>query len=148
MKTVLILIFGLFLLNGCINSSDNETELVDEEQLDGIQEPQNVEEALLMQNQKDTSTTGSEEFKEIKKKIEKEYGTQWDFCNCVYLNDSLDHFVKNGGDIDDKFMDRFDEVEKHCKSFLVMDGNRTPDERAAHDRKIQKCLKSYKARKK
>jgi hypothetical protein len=147
MKTILILLFGFFLLNSCVNSSENEEDLNDQNQ-EELAEPQNVEEALMMQNQKDTSTTGSEEFKEIKKKIEKEYGTQWDFCNCVYLNDSLDRYVKKGGEIDDKFMNRFDEVEKHCKSFLVMDGNRTPDERAAHDRKIQKCLKAYKNRKK
>jgi hypothetical protein len=38
-------------------------------------------------------------------------------------------------------MDRFEEVDKRCKSFLVMDNIRTPEEREKHDKKIRRCLK-------
>ena len=80
------------------------------------------------------------DFKENKAKIEKKYGEQWDFCKCVVLNDSIDKAVK-AGNVDDKLMERFDEVDKRCKSFLVMDNSRTPEERMLHDKKIAKCLR-------
>jgi hypothetical protein len=105
-----------------------------------IEIPETPEEAILQKKEIDTSTTGNAEFKENKKKIEAIYGEQWDFCKCVVLNDSLDKAAKNG-DMDDKFMDRFEEVDKRCKSFLVMDNIRTPEEREKHDKKINKCLK-------
>ena len=98
------------------------------------------EEAIIQNKEADTSTTGNEEFRENKMKIEAIYGEQWDFCKCVILNDSLDKAAKSGT-MDDKFMDRFEEVDKRCKSFLVMDNIRTPEEREKHDKKIRRCLK-------
>lgn len=81
-------------------------------------------------------------FVENKKKIEKKYGTQWDFCTCVRLNDSLDRVIKEGGEMNDNFMKRFDEVDSKCKAFLVMSPNQTPEERANHEKKILDCLKN------
>jgi len=105
-----------------------------------VEEAETPEEAILQKKEADTSTTGNSEFKENKIKIEAIYGEQWDFCKCVVLNDSLDKAAK-AGDMDDKFMKRFDEVDVRCKSFLVMDNIRTPDEREKHEKKIKKCLK-------
>ncbi len=105
-----------------------------------VEAPETPEEAIIQKKEADTSTTGNAEFKENKKKIEVIYGEQWDFCKCVVLNDSLDKAAK-AGKMDDKFMERFDEVDTHCKSFLVMDNIRTPEEREKHEKKIKKCLK-------
>ena len=106
-----------------------------------VDTPENPEAAMLQVKQADTSTAGNAEFKENKLNIEKIYGEQWDFCKCVVANDSLDKAVK-AGDITDKLMERFDEVDIKCKSFLVMDNTRTPEERAKHDKKIRNCLRA------
>lgn len=85
--------------------------------------------------------TIQKDFVENKKKIEKKFGTQWDFCTCVKLNDSLDRVIKEGGEMDDNFMKRFDLIDTKCKAFLVMSPNQTPEERAMHEKKIRDCLK-------
>jgi len=106
-----------------------------------IETPDSPVEAVQMISIKDTSTTGDAEFLENKAKIEKKYGEQWDFCNCVIVNDSLNKQIK-AGKIDDNLMERMEVVDQHCKAFLVMDDSKTPDEREAHEKKIKKCLKS------
>lgn len=106
-----------------------------------VELPETPQEAIIQKKEADTSTTGNAEFKENKKKIEAIYGEQWDFCKCVIVNDSIDKAVKSG-DISDKLMERFDEVDRKCKAFLVMDNIRTPEEREKHEKKIKKCLKS------
>lgn len=105
-----------------------------------VEEPETPEEAMVMKKIADTSTTGSVEFQENKRKIEAEYGEQWDFCKCNIVNDSLNKAAKSGK-IDDNFMKRFDEVELRCKAVLVMDDNKTPEERIKHEKKVAKCLK-------
>ena len=85
-----------------------------------------------------------ENYKENKVKIEKEYGEQWSFCKCIVANDSLDKVLKNGADVDDSFIARFDEVETKCKAFLTMSKNSTPEERSLHQEKITNCLKGAK----
>lgn len=80
-------------------------------------------------------------FEQNKVVIEKKFGTQWDFCRCVIANDSLDKLVKDGAELDDAFMVRFEEVDQHCKAFLVMNPNKTPEERDLHERKIKECLR-------
>ena len=80
-------------------------------------------------------------FEKNKVKIEKRFGAQWDFCRCVLVNDSLDRLIKSGGDLNDNFMKKFDEVEQKCKAFLVMSPNQSPEERALHEKKIKACLK-------
>lgn len=76
--------------------------------------------------------------------IEKKYGTQWDFCQCVVKNDSIDKAVKNLVDFEtpeaEQLMERFDFVSKKCQAFLGMDANKTPDERLKHEKKVKKCL--------
>lgn len=84
------------------------------------------------------------DFVENKKKIEKTFGQQWDFCRCIKVNDSLDRLIKSGIEVDDTFLASFEEVDTKCKAFLVMNPNQTPEERALHEKKVQKCLKSLK----
>jgi hypothetical protein len=90
----------------------------------------------------DTSGSVDENFAENKIKIEKIYGEQWDFCHCIIANDSLDKVVKSGAEMDDNFMKVFEEVDQKCKAFLVISPNKTPKERADHEKKIRNCLRN------
>jgi hypothetical protein len=40
-------------------------------------------------------------------------------------------------------MNRFDEIERLCKVFKMQDPNRTPEERLAHEKKVNACLDNY-----
>lgn len=75
--------------------------------------------------------------------IEMKYGEQWDFCDCVVKNDSINKVVDNAGDDADydAIFARMDTIDAHCKGLLTTP-NTTPDERAAHERKVRKCLKN------
>lgn len=76
--------------------------------------------------------------------IEKKYGEQWDFCNCVVKGDSINKaFSKpNLPDAEfDRLSNRFDEIDEKCQAFRIQDANRTPEERDMHERKVRKCLK-------
>ncbi len=75
--------------------------------------------------------------------IEKKYGEQWDFCDCVVRNDSVNTAIMETDDEAqiDLIITRMDTIEKHCKEMLTTP-NTTPDERARHERKVNKCLKA------
>ncbi|MEX1003441.1 MAG: hypothetical protein WDZ35_15085 [Crocinitomicaceae bacterium] len=76
--------------------------------------------------------------------IEATYGKQWDFCDCVVKNDSVNKAIETAGDDEfDAILERMDEIDKHCKKMLTTP-NTTPEERAKHDRKVRKCLKNAK----
>jgi hypothetical protein len=75
--------------------------------------------------------------------IEKKYGEQWEFCDCVVRNDSVNTAIMETDDDAqiDLIITRMDTIEKHCKELLTTP-NTTPDERARHERKVNKCLKA------
>jgi hypothetical protein len=75
--------------------------------------------------------------------IEKKYGEQWEFCDCVVRNDSVNTAIMETDDDAqiDLIIARMDTIEKHCKELLTTP-NTTPDERARHERKVNKCLKA------
>ncbi|MFK8044301.1 MAG: hypothetical protein AB8B72_02310 [Crocinitomicaceae bacterium] len=87
-----------------------------------------------------------EENEELAQKevIEKVYGKQWDFCDCIQKTDSIQKAIDNVAEISDsdfdKIMNRFDEIDQHCKA-IITSPNTTPEERKAHERKVKKCLK-------
>jgi len=85
----------------------------------------------------------SKEFKQNLVKIEKEFGEQWGFCDCVIKNDSINKaFSKEVSDKEfDRLSNRFDEIDQKCKAFLAQNPNTTPEERAKHEKKVKKCLK-------
>ena len=145
MKYSKIYITFLFLaiLTSCSQTETNseviEIETDDTTQVEVIKEDITPEQAVVEAIKKDKSV--DVDFKENKKEIEKVFGEQWDFCHCVVVNDSIDKAVKSGN-FDDKLMERFDEVEVKCKSFLVMDNSRTPEERMLHEKKIKNCLRN------
>lgn len=75
--------------------------------------------------------------------IEEKYGKQWDFCDCVRKGDSLNKALQNPSLSDyetDKLLKRFEVIDQRCQVFKIMDPNRTPRERKAHERKVKKCL--------
>lgn len=80
---------------------------------------------------------------EIKKKIEKKYGEQWDFCACIKKTDSIDRAFKGKltADQEDKLIDRWDAVDSKCKELTTF-SNATPEERAIYQKKVAKCLRT------
>ncbi|MFA9211481.1 MAG: hypothetical protein ACEQR5_06610 [Moraxellaceae bacterium] len=80
---------------------------------------------------------------ELKQKIEKKYGEQWDFCACILKNDSINKAFKNKltPEQEDKLIDRWDFVETKCKELTTFD-NTTPEERANYQKKVSNCFKN------
>jgi len=144
MKSYFSLLLVFLFIISCSESSDVKTTDYVQEEKEVVLEESPVEEKApeveIQELQKKKDVEVNVDFKENKKVIEKKFGEQWDFCTCVVLNDSIDKAVK-AGNMDDKLMERFDVVDQKCKSFLVMDNSRTPEERMLHDKKIQKCLR-------
>lgn len=103
---------------------------------------ESLEEAVMTVNSEPKKDTT--ELAENIEKIEKKYGEQWDFCNCVIVGDSINDALQK--DLSDKALDvllkRFDYVDKKCQAFRIQDPNRTPEEREAHERKVRKCLRN------
>lgn len=77
--------------------------------------------------------------------IEQKYGEQWDFCDCVVKNDSVNAAILETEDdaAIDAILNRMEVIDQHCKELLTMP-NTTPEERAKHERKVNKCLKAAK----
>lgn len=76
--------------------------------------------------------------------IEATYGEQWDFCDCVVKNDSVNKAIESAGDDEfDAILERMEVIDQHCKAMLATP-NTTPDEREAHERKVRKCLRNAK----
>ena len=77
--------------------------------------------------------------------IEAKYGEQWEFCDCVGKNDSINLVVEKAGDDADydAIFARMDTIDAHCKNLLTTP-NTTPEEREKHERKVRKCLRNAK----
>ncbi len=77
--------------------------------------------------------------------IEKIYGEQWDFCDCVIKNDSIEKAIFATDDEAqlDLILERMIVVDQHCKELLTTP-NTTPDDRAKHERKVNRCLRNAK----
>ena len=86
---------------------------------------------------------------EITDKIVEKYGKQWDFCDCIVKNDSIEKAIFATEDDNQLtlILDRSEVIDKHCKELLTAP-NTTPEQRAKHDKKVQKCLRDAARRKK
>ena len=145
-----ILIFSVFV--SCTNNSsdnltsdkgDNEHQSTvnSEDDNSTAQEKQSIEERVAVSSQ--APSTKSQEVAEAKKEIEKKYGEQWDFCTCIVKGDSVNNAMLADDIADDIFevlMTRSDYIDTKCKHLLVQP-NATPDEREAHNKKVQDCLR-------
>lgn len=84
-----------------------------------------------------------EEFMENLAQIEKEFGEQWGFCECIIRNDSVQKAFQNPN-ISDAEFDALDArstvIANKCKAFLVQSMNQTPEERYEHKKKVNDCL--------
>ncbi len=78
-------------------------------------------------------------------KIVAKYGEQWDFCNCVLKNDSINKALEKTltDKQTNKLMARWEFVDTKCKDFLTTP-NTTPEERSKHEWKVKQCLKNAK----
>jgi hypothetical protein len=137
-----ILFFALITLFGSCSEPKKEKEVKEEP----IEQEESLEESL--KNAKaPVATVDSVELNKSLKKIEAKYGEQWDFCNCVVKGDSINKaFLKpNLPDKEfERLSNRFDEIDEKCQAFRIQDANRTPEERAIHEKKVKKCLKAAK----
>ena len=94
-----------------------------------------------------STTSNTEDLQQSFAVIKKKYGEQWDFCDCVVKGDSLNRAINKNNLSDeelDKLLLRFDEIDKKCQVFKIIDPNRTPKERAIHEKKVKTCLKKNK----
>ena len=80
---------------------------------------------------------------EEKDRIVEKYGVQWDFCDCVKKNDSIDKLLKNQKLTEseiDAILLRTDEIEKKYKLLLTDLKSNKPSERQRHQEKVKACL--------
>lgn len=88
-----------------------------------------------------------DETAEIANIIEKKYGEQWDFCDCVVKSDSINKVFANSDDLSEEEFDaafaRMEVIDGHCIELLTTP-NTTPEERSKHERKVKKCLRNAK----
>jgi hypothetical protein len=77
--------------------------------------------------------------------IEKIYGEQWEFCDCVVKNDSVNTAIMDTDDdaMIDLILVRMEIIDQHCKEMLTTP-NKTPEEREKHERKVKNCLRAAK----
>lgn len=78
-----------------------------------------------------------------KARIESKYGVQWDFCDCVAKNDSIDKVLKNEKLSDsqiEELLKRAEIIENKCKLLLTDLKSNKADERNRHQQKVKKCL--------
>ena len=76
-------------------------------------------------------------------RIQKKYGAQLDFCDCVKKHDSIDKVLKTSNlsnEETDKLLQRADFVEKKCKLFLTDLKSMKPADRLKHQAKVKSCL--------
>lgn len=91
-------------------------------------------------NTKNVDTLNQQEEKD---RIVEKYGVQWDFCDCVKKNDSIDKLLKNQKLTEseiDAILLRTDEIEKKCKLLLTDLKSNKPSERQRHQEKVKACL--------
>jgi hypothetical protein len=137
MKKFVALASLLYLFIGCGPQKCKECEVTLRQAKDTV-----VVDDLAAALINDTATTPTGEQKEIHEKIVKKYGEQWDFCTCIVANDSItDAFEKNLTPAQEKkLLARWDYVDRKCKELTTFD-NTTPEERARHEKRVNKCLK-------
>ena len=147
----ILFIFSLLLFVSCGSdaSADADAKNDDADSLD-VADGEELD-TLNIKSDYSMGTVDAKERKEFRQnlvKIEQKHGIQWDFCTCVVANDSINTVLKVANLPDsklDKLLERLTVVEEKCQAFLVQSPDRTPDERARHEKKVRDCLKAAKA---
>lgn len=134
----------LILLFSCTSNKGKDT--TNEAQNQDVEDTTSLEAAVASDTTKKVHEV--KEFKENLKKIEAKYGEQWGFCECVVANDSVNNAIIALTDFEgpqvERLMERLDYISDKCQAFLGMDGTKTPEERAIHEKKVKDCLKKAK----
>lgn len=141
MKFIIVLLISSTVFYSCKNDAqdaetntkdkivDTAKQITNTVELDTIQAP---EMAFV-------DTTPEKSSQEI---IEQKFGKQWNFCDCIKANDSINTAMA-GENLSDKdfdiLVDRLDVIAQKCKEILVVP-NTTVEEREAHKAKVKKCL--------
>lgn len=139
-----IFIFSFLLVTSC----NSGIEPIEEKQVEELSIPLEEETVEEEDNEnpviEEISSFKKAEEIENKKRIEKVYGKQWGFCECVIKSDSVNIALMNADDDEfDKVMERSNYIDDKCKQMLT-GPNGTPEERSAHKLRVQKCLKQNK----
>ena len=97
--------------------------------------------SLSMDEEVDTSEQADYVSEEDEMEALNEEHQQLSFCDCVKKQEALEKSLDEEED-DEKLMELLDEMERlvneECK-IITTSPNTTPDERAAHKRKVRKC---------
>lgn len=139
-----IFIFSFLLVTSC----NSGIEPIEEKQVEELSIPLEEETVEEEDNEnpviEEISSFKKAEEIENKKRIEKVYGKQWGFCECVIKSDSVNIALMNADDDEfDKVMERSNYIDDKCKQMLT-GPNGTPEERSTHKLRVQKCLKQNK----
>ncbi|MBI3135529.1 MAG: hypothetical protein HYZ14_12705 [Bacteroidetes bacterium] len=140
MRPVIILSIAsvFFAISSCCYCGNKDAETAGH---DSLHHDTLTQEVLLDSNYIDTGGYVNDTLAN-QNEIEAKYGVQWDFCDCVVKNDSIEKAIMNTEDEAqiDLILIRMDEVDQHCKAMLAQP-NVTPEQRDKHARKVRKCLK-------
>lgn len=137
-----LFVFSIFIV-GCSGDNDAEETNSQGEHVENVDSTMNNQDSSMIE---EIDTASNEEYVSEEDEMEKlnEEHKQLTFCDCVKKQKELDDAMELEED-DAKLMDILDEMERlvneECK-VLTVGPNRTPDERAAHKRKVRKCLGS------
>ena len=147
-QRICIVVFSLFLLIGCNGSKALDSEV----NIDSVA-VFNVDTLIhelvdnLVSELPDSLVKEGyvEETNALANVIEKKYGVQWDFCDCIVKSDSINKIMSNLEGVSDEQIDvvfaRWEEIDKHCKG-LITAPNTTPDERSKYSKKVKRCLRN------
>jgi len=145
MKTLSLLAFFAIILFSCSDDKKSgeagEVNDTDTTSIDTIQ----IDTTIISDDSLEAAGYDVNEEEKILAELNK-VAPQWDFCDCVVKNDSVQKAIETASDeqIDAIFI-RMEEIDKHCKHLLTQP-NTTPEERSKYKRKVNKCLRN--ARKK
>ena len=142
MKNLVYILLGLIAIG--VASCNGNSEVMDDLNIDSLGLDSIPGDTLAMDTSAFVDSAGYvDQEAEIANEIEEKFGEQWDFCDCVVKNDSVNKaidFAETDEEFD-KILARMDEIDSHCKEMLTTP-NTTPDERKKHERKVRKCLKN------
>ena len=140
-KLIVLSIAGIFYgISSCCGCGGNDEEAAH----DTLHHSDTTSTGIVELNENHIDTGGyTNDSMALILEIEAKYGIQWDFCDCVVKNDSINKALETN--TDDAQLDlillRMDEVDMHCKEMLAQP-NTTPEQRDRHARKVKKCLKA------
>lgn len=142
MKTIYSLALFAFVLAGC-SSQETTKEAAAKNEKDTTEVDSTLVDTMTISDDSlEAQGYDVNEEENIEENIEKKYGEQWEFCDCIVRNDSVNKALETANDAQvDAILARMDQIEKHCKKMLTVP-NTTPEERTKYQRKVNKCLRN------